>query len=180
MREPHVVAINGNSPQADETAWVAPTAAVIGATTIGAEASIWYGAVLRADCDSITLGEGSNIQDGVAVHVDRGFPVTVGRGVSVGHNAVLHGCTVEDGALVGMGATILNGAVVGEGALVAAGALVLEGTRIPARSLAAGVPAKVRRDLTDDEVAHNADNASVYRELAQQHRSAEVITFNAP
>ncbi|NDV10735.1 gamma carbonic anhydrase family protein [Rhodococcus sp. IEGM 248] len=178
VREPHVVAINGRSPRAEETTWVAPTAAVIGAATLGAETSIWYGAVLRADCDSITLGEGSNIQDGVAVHVDPGFPVVVGRDVSVGHNAVLHGCTVGDGALVGMGATVLNGAVIGEQSLVAAGALVLEGTRVPPRSLVAGVPAKVRRELTDDEVAHNAANAAVYRQLAQQHRSADVTTFD--
>ncbi|AOW91667.1 gamma carbonic anhydrase family protein [Rhodococcus sp. WMMA185] len=180
MRGPHVAQINGKSPRADETAFVAPTATVIGAATIGAEASVWYGAVLRADCDSIALGEGSNIQDGVAVHCDPGFPVTVGRNVSVGHNAVLHGCTVEDGALVGMGATVLNGAVVGTGSLIAAGALVLAGTQIPPRSLVAGVPAKVRRELTDDEVAKNEGNAAVYRHLAQQHRSAEVTAFDSP
>ncbi|MEV0945224.1 gamma carbonic anhydrase family protein [Rhodococcus sp. NPDC049939] len=180
MREPHVAAINGNSPQIDETAWIAPTAAVLGATTIGAEASVWYSAVLRADCDSITLGAGSNIQDGVTVHTDPGFPVAIGRNVSVGHNAVVHGCTVEDGALVGMGATIINGAVIGEGSLIAAGALVLEGQKIPPRSLVAGVPAKVRRELTDDEVSRNAANAAMYRQLAQQHRSAKITTFSAP
>ncbi|MGA9872483.1 MAG: gamma carbonic anhydrase family protein [Rhodococcus sp. (in: high G+C Gram-positive bacteria)] len=168
-------ALEGGSPTVDEQAWVAPTATLVGRVNIAASASIWYGAVLRAEFEDIAIGEGSNLQDGVAAHVDPGFPLTVGKDVSVGHNAVLHGCTVGDGSLVGMGAIVMNGAVIGEGSLVAAGALVLEGTQVPPRSLVAGVPAKVRRELTDDEVNHNGLNSAVYRELAKQHRAARSV-----
>lgn len=168
-------ALEGGSPKIDPEAWIAPTATVVGRVNVGASSGIWYGAVLRAEFEDITVGEGSNLQDGVAAHVDPGFPLTVGKNVSVGHNAVLHGCTIGDGALVGMGAIVMNGAVIGEGSLVAAGALVLEGTRIPPRSLVAGVPAKIRRELTEDEVNHNGLNASVYRELLKQHRSARPL-----
>src|SRR5690625_5680958 len=134
---------------------------------------VFYSAVLRGDMDAISIGDGANLQDGVVVHTDPGSPARVGRDVSVGHGAVLHGCTVEDGALIGMNATVLNGAVVGEGSLVAAGALVLEGTQIPPRSLVAGVPAKVRRPLTDAEVAHCRANARTYVGLTAQHAEAE-------
>jgi carbonic anhydrase/acetyltransferase-like protein (isoleucine patch superfamily) len=176
MSGPHIFEINGAEPSVGSTAWIAPTATLIGSVRLHDSVSVWYGSVLRADSDSIEIGSGSNIQDGVAVHVDPGFPVRVGSGVSVGHNAVLHGCTVEDGALIGMGAVILNGAVVGEGALVAASALVLEGTIIPPRSLAAGVPAKVRRELTDEEVASTVANAQSYRGLSATHAAAVPVT----
>jgi carbonic anhydrase/acetyltransferase-like protein (isoleucine patch superfamily) len=129
-------------------------------------------AVLRAEFEPIEIGAGTNIQDGAVVHVDPGFPATIGAGVSVGHNAVLHGCTVEDGSLVGMGSTVLNGAVIGAGSLVAAGALVPQGAVIPPRSLVAGVPAKVRRELSDDEVAGNKLNSEVYVQLSDLHRNA--------
>jgi carbonic anhydrase/acetyltransferase-like protein (isoleucine patch superfamily) len=127
---------------------------------------VFYGAVLRADSDSITIGAGSNLQDNVAVHCDGGKPTTVGERVSVGHSAVLHGCTVEDDCLIGMSATVLNGAVIGAGSLVAAGAVVLEGTIIPPRSL---VPAKVRRELTEEEIAEVTSNAAHYVELSRKH-----------
>ncbi len=159
----------------DAEAWVAPTATVVGRVNIAASSGIWYAAVLRAEFEDITIGEGSNLQDGVAAHVDPGFPLKVGANVSVGHNAVLHGCTIGDGTLVGMGAIVMNGAVIGEGSLVAAGALVLEGMQVPPRSLVAGVPAKVRRELSDEEVSHSALNAAVYRELLKQHKSARPI-----
>ena len=165
-------ALEAGSPSVDAEAWIAPTATLVGRVNIAASASVWYGAVLRAEFEDITVGEGSNLQDGVAAHVDPGFPLTVGNNVSVGHNAVLHGCTVGDGSLVGMGAVIMNGAIIGEGCLVAAGALVTEGTQVPPRSLIAGVPAKVRRELTEDEAGRNGLNAAVYVELAKQHRSA--------
>ncbi|SNS55634.1 gamma carbonic anhydrase family protein [Rhodococcoides kyotonense] len=165
-------ALDAGGPTVDPDAWVAPTATVVGRVNIAASSGIWYGAVLRAEFEDITIDEGSNLQDGVAAHVDPGFPLKVGKNVSVGHNAVLHGCTIGDGSLVGMGAVVMNGAVIGEGSLVAAGALVLEGTQVPPRSLVAGVPAKVRRELTEDEVNHNGLNAAVYRELLKQHRSA--------
>lgn len=171
--KPFISAIGDRVPQIAEDAWVAPTASVVGDVTLGARVGVFYSAVLRGDMDSITIGEGSNLQDGVVVHTDTGFPATVGRDVSVGHSAVIHGCTIEDGALIGMNATVLNGAVVGEGSLVAAGALVLEGTQIPPRSLVAGVPAKVRRPLTDEEVTRCRENARTYVGLTAAHAGAQ-------
>ena len=165
-----ILPFGGREPRIDDTAWVAPNATVVGAVTLEPGSSVFYGAVLRADSESITLGAGSNLQDNVVVHVDHGVPATIGAGVSVGHGAVVHGCTVEDDCLVGMNATILNNAVIGRESLVAAGALVLEGTVVPPRSLVAGVPAKVRRELSDDEVAGIRRNAETYRELSARHR----------
>lgn len=156
-------------PDIAPTAWVAPNATVIGRATLGDEASVFYGSVLRADVDAITVGARSNIQDNVSIHCDAGTPTIVGTGVSVGHSAVLHGCTVEDDCLIGMSATVLNRAVIGSGSLVAAGAVVLEGTVIPPRSLVAGVPAQVRRAISDEEFAHLQHNATLYVELSRQH-----------
>ena len=169
---PLVVTIRGKSPEIHEDAWAAPNATLIGQVKLGARASVWYSATLRAEAEPIEIGAGSNIQDGVTIHVDPEYPVRVGAGVSVGHNAVLHGCTVEDGALIGMGAVVLNGAVVGAGSLVAAGALVPQGVVIPPRSLVAGVPGKVRRELSEVEVAANRHNAVVYEHLMDLHREA--------
>lgn len=166
--------IFGHEPQVHETAWVAPNATLVGQVRIHPRASVFYGAVLRGDRDLIELGEGSNLQDNVTVHGDPGKPTIVGRGVSVGHNAMLHGCVVEDDCLIGMSATILNGAVIGRESLVAAGAVVLEGTIVPPRSLVAGVPAKVRRALTDVEVASNRRNAETYRMLSAEHAALEL------
>lgn len=157
------------TPAVEETAWVAPGAVLVGNVTLQARASVWYNSVLRSEGEPIVIGEGSNLQDNVSCHVDTGFPLTVGRGVSVGHGAVLHGCTIEDDVLVGMSATVLNGAVVGTGSLIAAGALVMGGTVIPPRSLVAGVPGKVRRELSDDEVAGIRHNAEVYLEHTRTH-----------
>ena len=168
---PVIRALGEHVPDIAPDAWVAPTAAVLGDVTLGAGVGVFYSAVLRGDMDAITVADGSNLQDGVVVHTDPGFPARVGRDVSVGHGAVLHGCTVEDGALIGMNATVLNGAVVGAGSLVAAGALVLEGTVIPPRSLVAGVPAKVRRPLRDEEVAHCLENSRTYVRLTAEHRA---------
>jgi len=164
-----VLPFDGHTPAIDPSAWAAPTATLIGRVTLSAEASVFYGAVLRADSDSISIGAGSNLQDNVVVHCDHGKPTIVGERVSVGHSAVLHGCTVEDDCLIGMSATVLNGAVIGAGSLVAAGAVVLEGTIIPPRSLVAGVPAKVRRELTEDEIAGVTANAAHYVELSRNH-----------
>lgn len=172
MPEPLILTINGHAPELHAQAWVAPNASLLGQVRLAEGASVWYAVTLRAEYEAIEIGAGSNIQDGCSVHVDPGFPVRVGSDVSVGHNAVLHGCTVEDGALVGMGAIVLNGAVVGAGSLIAAGALIPQGTVVPSRSLVAGVPGKVRRELSDDEVAGNATNAQVYRHLADIHRGA--------
>jgi carbonic anhydrase/acetyltransferase-like protein (isoleucine patch superfamily) len=135
-------------PSVDSSAWVASPAVVVGNVTIGPRASVWYGAVVRGDGDSITISAGSNIQDGCVVHSDPGYPVTIGANVSVGHRAVLHGCTVEDDVLIGMGALILNGAHIGRGSMIAAGTLVLEGSVVPPNSMVAGLPGTVRRDTT--------------------------------
>ena len=168
-----ILPFDGSSPIIDPGAWLAPTATLIGNATVAADASVFYGAVVRADMDSIRLGSGSNLQDNVVVHTDFGSPAWIGAGVSVGHAAVVHGCTVEDDCLIGMNATVLNGAVIGSGSLVAAGCVVLEGTRIPPRSLVTGVPGKVRRELTDEEYARVVANAEHYRQLAAQHRASQ-------
>lgn len=165
-----ILPFDGREPRIDDDAWVAPTATIIGDVVLHPGASVFYGAVLRGDSDAIVLGAGSNLQDNVVVHVDHGVPATIGAGVSVGHSAVVHGCTIEDDCLIGMNATVLNRAVIGRESLVAAGAVVLEDTVIPPRSLVAGVPAKVRRELTDEEVAGIRRNAENYRMLSARHR----------
>ena len=162
----------GRAPVIAEGAWVAPGAIVVGDVSIADGASVWYGAVLRGDNTSISVGRDSNLQDNVSAHVDPGAALLVGERVSVGHNAVLHGCTIENDVLVGMSATIMNGAVIGTGSLIAAGALVTQGMVVPAGSLVAGVPAKVRRSLTDDEKASIAQNAATYVKLTAEHRAA--------
>ena len=156
-----------------QSAWLAPNATLVGRVSIGDHSSVFYGAVARGDMDSITIGAGSNLQDNVVVHTDTGVPTIVGDGVSVGHAAVLHGCTIEDDCLIGMSATVLNRAVVGRGSLVAAGTVVLEGTVIPPGSLVAGVPGKVRRQLEPDELEHVRQNAVRYVELSRAHRDAQ-------
>lgn len=161
----------GRSPEVHASAWLAPTAALIGKVRVDADASVWFGAVLRGDIDEIVLGPGSNLQDNVVVHTEQGSPAIVGANVSVGHGAVVHGCTIEDGCLIGMNATVLTGAVVGRDSLIAAGAVVLEGAVIPPRSLVAGVPGKVRRELTDDEVAALHDNSARYVTRAGVYRA---------
>ena len=158
-----------DGPTIADTAFVAPGARIIGNVTLGAASSVWYNAVLRGDSASIELGEGSNIQDGVAVHVDASSPVVIGKGVSVGHNAVVHGCTIGDTVLVGMGAVVLSGAIIGDECLIAGGAVVLSGAVIPPRSLVAGVPGQVRRELTDDEIDGIRQNANIYLEHSRHH-----------
>jgi len=168
-----LIPFGDRAPVVPSTAFVARNATLIGDVRLGEHASVFYGAVLRGDMDSITVGENTNLQDGVIVHVDGGKPAVIGADVSVGHGAVIHGCTIEDGCLIGIRATVLNGAVVGAGSLVAAGAVVLEGTVIPPRSLVAGVPAKVRGELTDEQAARVGRNSEIYVELAARHRAPE-------
>ena len=172
MPEPLIIPIRGRAPELHAESWVAPNASIIGQVTLAARASVWYGATLRAEAEPIEIGFGTNIQDGVTIHVDSEFPVRVGAGVIVGHNAVLHGCEVEDDALIGMGAVILNGARVGTGSLIAAGALVPQGVVVPPRSLVTGVPGAVRRELSDAEIANNRSNAQVYQRLIDLHRAS--------
>ncbi|MFI1727638.1 gamma carbonic anhydrase family protein [Streptomyces acidicola] len=167
-----IAGVGGKDPKVDQAAFAAPTSVVLGDVTLHPEASVWYGAVLRAEFEPIVVGAGSNVQDNCTLHVDPGFPISIGERVSIGHNAVVHGATVEDDCLIGMGATVLNGAVIGAGSLVAAQALVPQGMRVPPGSLVAGVPAKVKRELTEEEREGIALNAAGYVALARTHREA--------
>lgn len=167
-----VLSLPNTTPSIDATAFVADGARIVGDVSLAAGCSVWYNAVLRGDSAGIVLGPGSNVQDNVSVHVDSGHPVVIGSKVSVGHNAVVHGCTIGDGTLVGMGSVILSGAVIGDGCLIAGGAVVLGGTEIPPGSLVAGVPAKVRRALTDEERAGLIANADIYLGHSQTHSAA--------
>lgn len=170
-----IIKVSGFTPEIDDTAWIAPNATVIGRVRLGAEVGVWYSAVLRGDLEQISIGARTNIQDGCVLHADPGFALTVGAGVSVGHNAILHGCTIGDDVLVGMGATVLNGAVIGAGSLIAANALIPEGAQIPPGSLVAGVPGKVRRELTPAQQDGIKLNAAVYLHNLTNHRDAEVL-----
>jgi carbonic anhydrase/acetyltransferase-like protein (isoleucine patch superfamily) len=167
-----VLSLPNTTPSIDATAFVADGARIVGDVSLAAGCSVWYNAVLRGDSAGIVIGPGSNVQDNVSVHVDSGHPVVIGSKVSVGHNAVVHGCTIGDGTLVGMGSVILSGAVIGDGCLIAGGAVVLGGTEIPPGSLVAGVPAKVRRALTDEERAGLIANADIYLGHSQTHSEA--------
>ena len=167
-----VLSLPNTTPSIDATAFVADGARIVGDVSLAAGCSVWYNAVLRGDSAGIVTGPGSNVQDNVSVHVDTGHPVVIGSKVSVGHNAVVHGCTIGDGTLVGMGSVILSGAVIGDGCLIAGGAVVLGGTEIPPGSLVAGVPAKVRRALTDEERAGLIANADIYLGHSQTHSAA--------
>ncbi|MEJ2861672.1 gamma carbonic anhydrase family protein [Actinomycetospora flava] len=167
-----LITVLGHTPTVAEGAWVAPGAVVAGRVTIGTDTGVWYTAVVRADMESVTVGEGTSVQDGTVVHADPGFPCSIGDNVTVGHRAVVHGCTVEDDCLIGMGAVVMNGATVGRGSVVAAGAVISQGVTIPPGSLVAGVPGKVRREVTDDERAMIAASAATYRYLLGVHRDA--------
>ena len=161
----------GKTPTLGRGAWVADTALVVGDVVLGEDASVWYGAVIRADTEGIRIGRNSNIQDNSVVHVESGeFPTNVGDNVTVGHAVVLHGCTIRDGALIGIGAVVLNGAEVGEGALIAAGSLVTPGAKIPPGVLALGAPCRVKRELTEAERKDLRDSSRHYVQLAREHR----------
>lgn len=167
-----VLALSSKTPTVADDAFVADGARIVGEVSLESGSSVWYNAVLRGDSAGIVVGTGSNVQDNVSVHVDAGHGVTIGENVSIGHNAVVHGCTIGDGSLVGMGAVILSGAVIGRGCLIAGGAVILSGTEIPDGSLVAGVPAKVRRALTDDERTGLIRNAEIYHEHLRSHQEA--------
>jgi carbonic anhydrase/acetyltransferase-like protein (isoleucine patch superfamily) len=159
--------IDANTGQA---AFIARNATVIGEVTLGDGASVWFGAVVRADKDRIEVGPRSNIQDNAVVHTTTGFPVTMGGDVSVGHGAILHGCTIQDRVLVGMGAIVLNGAVVEEDSVLGAGTVVTEKAVIPPGSVVVGVPGKVIKQTSEDQKRHILENARAYRELAERYR----------
>ena len=158
-------------PRIDENAYIADSATVIGQVTLARDASVWAQAVLRADNESITIGEGSNVQDGAVLHADPGYPLVIGAGVTVGHQAMLHGCSVGDGSLIGIQAVVLNGAVIGRNCLVAAGAVVTEGKQFPDNSLILGTPAKATRQLSEDQVANLRENARGYVERAGLYKT---------
>ena len=157
-------------PTIHPTSFVAPTAVVIGSVTLGADSSVWYQAVLRADLAPIDVGAETNIQDGTIVHVDTGMPCTVGRRVGVGHRVILHGCVVEDECLIGMGAVVLNRVRIGTGSVVAAGAVIPEGMVIPPRSLVMGVPGRIVRQVDAELSQRIAATWARYVELARDHR----------
>ena len=161
--------IDDVSPSIDPTAWVAPSADLIGDVRLGPRASVWFGAVIRADNTPILLGEETNFQDGAIGHSDPGAPLTIGERVTVGHQAILHGCTVEDEALIGMGARILNGAVIGAQCIVGAGALVTEGKIFEPRSLIVGSPARAIRTVSEEQVAMLRLSAAHYAEKAGRY-----------
>lgn len=165
-----IYALDDHAPSLAPDAWVAPDANLVGRVTLATGASVWFGATLRGDNELIAIGEGSNIQERCMLHTDMGFPLTVGRDCTIGHHAILHGCTVEDEALIGMGATVLNGARIGRGCLIGAGALVTEGKEIPEGSLVVGAPGKVVRTL--DAAAREAlrESARHYRTNAARFR----------
>lgn len=150
--------------------WVAPGAVLVGDVTLDARASVWYGCVLRGDLEPIAIGAETNLQDLTVVHVDRDFPTRIGARVTIGHRAVIHGCTIEDDAVVGMGAVLLSGSRIGRGALVAAGAVVLEGFEVPARAIVAGVPAKIRGEVPPELARRFASGADNYVRLAAAYR----------
>lgn len=169
----------GRSPRFDDSNYIAPTAAVVGDVTLGTEASIWFGASLRGDVHWIEIGARSNVQDCAVVHVSREtHPCKIGRGVTIGHTAIVHGCTVEDDCLIGMGAVVLDGAVIREGSIVGANALVTMNTVVPPRSLMLGSPAKVVRQLTEEEVAHNKANATHYVRMSKMYLRLDRPTTN--
>jgi carbonic anhydrase/acetyltransferase-like protein (isoleucine patch superfamily) len=157
-------------PKIHESCFIAPTADVIGDVTVGENSSIWHRTVLRGDVNKIVVGANTNIQDGSIVHVADDYPTIIGDNVTIGHGAIVHGCTVKDGAFIGMGAIILDGAVIGEGALIGAGALVTEGKEIPPYSLAVGVPAKVVRELSQEYIEMAQDRAVKYAKLANEYK----------
>ncbi|MGC8202421.1 gamma carbonic anhydrase family protein [Aliiroseovarius sp. PTFE2010] len=150
--------------------WVAPGAHVIGKVVLEAATSVWFGSTLRGDNEVIHVGRGSNIQENCVLHTDMGFPLTIGENCTIGHKAMLHGCTIGDGALIGMGATILNGAVIGKNALIGAGALVTEGKEIPEGAVVMGAPGKVVKQMSPEQAARVAAGAQNYQKNMQRYR----------
>ncbi|HEY0200531.1 MAG TPA: gamma carbonic anhydrase family protein [Burkholderiaceae bacterium] len=165
-----VYELDGQAPRLAASAWVADSAQVMGQVTLGEDASVWFGAVLRGDTDSITVGAGSNIQDASVLHADHGQPLTIGERVTVGHMVMLHGCTIGDESLIGIGAIVLNGARIGRNCLVGAGSLVTEGKEFPDGSMILGSPAKVVRQLTPEQIEGLRQSARHYAQNAQRFK----------
>ena len=162
--------LDEHSPEIHPTAYIADSATLIGKVRLGESVSVWFGATIRGDNDRIDVGDFSNIQEGTVLHTDQGYPLHIGKGVTVGHQAMLHGCTIGDGSLVGIQAVILNGAKIGRNCLVGAGALVTEGKEFPDNSLIIGSPAKAVRTLTDEQLAALRESAQMYVDRARNYR----------
>lgn len=163
--------LDGVAPQVAASAWVADSAQVMGQVELGADASVWFGCVVRGDSDRIEVGAGSNIQDASVLHADAGMPLVIGRHVTVGHQVMLHGCTIGDESLIGIGAIVLNGAKIGKNCLVGAGSLVTEGKEFPDGSMILGSPARVVRQLTDEQIAGLRRSAQHYIDNARRFRA---------
>ena len=166
--------IGSKQPQVAATAFVAAEATLMGEVVLGEQASVWPGAVIRGDDEPITLGDGTNVQEGAVLHADPGFPLVIGGHVTIGHQAMLHGCTIGDRTLIGIQAVVMNGAVIGADSIVGAGSLIPEGKQFPERSLIMGVPGKVVRQLTDEDLARLANAATVYMKKAVEYRTTMV------
>ena len=173
MTGPTIAPHAGKAPRIHETAFVAPGACLIGDVEIGSDASVWYNCVLRADLNRIVVGAGSNVQDGTIIHVEPDLPVLIGAHALIGHMAVLHACTIEDRAFVGMGSITMDGARIGAGAMLAAGALLGPGKAVPARELWAGRPARLMRAIGDEELDRMGRQTALYCDLAQRHAASQ-------
>ena len=163
---------------ADDNFWIAPSASVIGDVNLERDASIWFNAILRADNEPITIGEGSNVQDGAIIHTDPGYACNIGKKVTVGHMAMLHGCSIGDGSLIGIGSVVLNGAKIGKNCIIGSKALVTEGMEVPDGSMVLGIPGKIKKTLTHEEQSvvplgaeHYINNYKKYKRLAQHHEN---------
>lgn len=166
-----IYALDGIAPQIDPSAWVADSADLIGKVVVEANASVWFGAVARGDNEEIRIGAGSNVQENCVLHTDMGYPLTIGANCTIGHKAMLHGCTIGEGTLIGMGATVLNGAKIGKGCLIGACALITEGKEIPDGSLVMGAPGKVVRQLDETARARLLASAAGYQANARRFRA---------
>ena len=162
----------------DDNFWIAPNASVIGEVNLERDASIWFNAILRADNEPITIGEGSNVQDGAIIHTDPGYACNIGKKVTVGHMAMLHGCSIGDGSLIGIGSVVLNGAKIGKNCIIGSKALVTEGMDVPDGSMVLGIPGKIKKTLTEEEQSvvplgadHYIDNYKKYKQLAKSHEN---------
>ena len=163
---------------ADDNFWIAPNASIIGDVNLERDASIWFNAILRADNEPITIGEGSNVQDGAIIHTDPGYACNIGKKVTVGHMAMLHGCSIGDGSLIGIGSVVLNGAKIGKNCIIGSKALVTEGMDVPDGSMVLGIPGKIKKTLTEEEQSvvplgadHYINNYKKYKQLAKSHEN---------
>jgi carbonic anhydrase/acetyltransferase-like protein (isoleucine patch superfamily) len=170
-----IIEFQGRRPEVASDAYIAPNATVLGRVRIGPGSSVWFGTVIRGDTEEITVGENTNLQDLTVVHADLGKPTSLGNMVTVGHRAIIHGCTIEDECMIGMGAIVMNGARVERHSIVAAGAVVLEGFRVPTGTLVAGVPAKVLRELKPEEIERIREIAGIYMRETKLYHSDKAL-----